>query len=285
MKTLRHLELNPTFEKLIATGETWDFPADLEVYGRAAINFRNSWYGSQLDPVGSVVDEGHDEKVEKVLAVMKQFAEQQERRKEEKREENRSMFAENLPRANTTAEHAYPEVGTQTSVPTASSSTQAGATTASSSTQAGATTVSSGTEASVPAQATNFGPLGQRGSAPSFLERMARRQQKGPHPEEANNFTYRKDLTLARTEARLKVERNKALNRKRAQQFDISTPPAPPPKPRNPRFRQLKDKYDQRLMRANATRNRLVLPKAGKMHRAPRRETTDILNEKRNLDI
>ena len=100
VKTLRGLELNPTFEKLVATGDTWDFPSDAEYFGRAAINFRNSWFGTQLDPVGSVVDEDHDEQVQKVLAAMKAFADQQDRRREQKREENRNMFAESLPRAN-----------------------------------------------------------------------------------------------------------------------------------------------------------------------------------------
>ena len=86
VKTLRGLELNPTFEKLVATGESWDFPSDAEYFGRAAINFRNSWFGSQLDPVGSVVDEDHDEQVQKVLAAMKAFADQQDKRRERKRE-------------------------------------------------------------------------------------------------------------------------------------------------------------------------------------------------------
>jgi hypothetical protein len=287
VKTLRHLEKNPTFEELVATGETWKFPADLEIYGRAAINFRNSFYGSQLDPVGSVVDENHDEKVEKVLAVMKQFAEQQAARKEQKREENRSMFAENLPRANTEAEHAHPEVGTQTSVPTASSGTQASASMASSGTQASATTASSGTQASAAREATNFGALGQAGSAPSFLEKMARRQKQ--FPKEANHFTHRMEINRARQEARQKADRGRELNHKRqdaaaaanaarAQQFQINTPPLSPRSPP----KSLKEKYDQRLLRATAKRN----PKP-EMHRAPRQETKtkDILHQKRGLDI
>ena len=280
VKTLRHLEKNPTFEELVATGETWSFPADLEIYGRAAINFRNSFYGSQLDPVGSVVDENHDEKVEKVLAVMKQFAEQQAARKEQKREENRSMFAENLPRGNTEAEHAHPEVGTQTSVPTASSGTQASASTASSGTQSSVPTAASSTQASASREATNFGALGQAGSAPSFLEKMARRQKQ--FPKEANHFTHRMEINRARQEARQKADRGRELNHKRqaqantAQQFQINTPPLSPRSPP----KSLKDKYDQRLLRATAKRN----PKP-EMHRAPRQETKDILQQKRGLDI
>ena len=265
MKTIRHLEKNPTFEELVRTGETWDFPADAEVFGRAAINFKNSWYGGVLGPPGSVVDENHDDKVEKVLAAMKAFADQQEQRSQQRRKENRNMFAENLPRANTEAEHAHPSTSTQTSTPGTTSSTQT-------------------PEPRV--GATNFGELGQRGSAPTFLEKMAKRQAE--HPKEVNKFTFRKDITRERTEARQKVERGRNLHHKRqnaataannarAQQFNINTPP-PSPDPSPPRA--LKGKYDQRLLRAQGKRN----PKP-EMHRPPRQETKDILQQKRGIDI
>ena len=230
--------MNPTFEKLVATGETWDFPSDAEYFGRAAINFRNSWFGSQLDPVGSVVDEDHDEQVQKVLAAMKAFADQQDKRREQKREENRNMFAENLPRANNEAEHVHPEA-------------------------------SAPRPASAPSASTPTGALGQRGSAPSFLQRMELRQKQ--HPREVNSFNYRKEINRTRQDARQAADRNRELNHKRQQavnarnaarteQFRIDTPPSPPPGPPA----RMQDKYDQRLLRAKAQRNPRI-----QMKRAP----------------
>ena len=246
VKTIRHLELNPTFEKLIQNGETWDFPIDLQIYGRAAINFRNSHFGSQLDPVGSVVSEGHDAAVEKVLAGMKVFAEQQDRTREARREDNRRMYAENLPTGNTEAEHVHPET------------------------------------AAPPPSPTHTGSLGARGSAPTFLERMEERRKENPQ-REANDFASRKDINRARQEARQAVDRNRVLNHKRrdtvaannharAQAFTIDTPPAsrsPSPQP------GMQDKYDQRLLRANAVRN----PRVSKVHAAS--SSRDVLSEKR----
>ena len=230
VKTLRGLELNPTFEKLVATGDTWDFPSDAEYFGRAAINFRNSWFGSQLDPVGSVVDEDHDEQVQKVLAAMKAFADQQDKRREQKREENRNTFAENLPRANNEAEHVHPEA-------------------------------SAPRPASAPSASTPTGALGQRGSAPSFLQRMEMRQKQ--HPREVNSFAYRTEINRMRQEARQAADRNRELNHRRqnaatarnaarTQQFRIDTPPSSPP-PDPPA--RMQDKYDQRLLRAKTQRN------------------------------
>ena len=113
MKTIIGLELNRTFEKLTETGQTWEFPADLQIYSSAATNFRNSWYGSQLDPVGSVVGESHDANVEKIEAVMKQIIDQQERMHAEKKEHHRRMFAASMPTGNNEAEHVYQSTGSQ----------------------------------------------------------------------------------------------------------------------------------------------------------------------------
>ena len=253
VKTLRHLELNPTFEKLVATGETWDFPADAEYFGRAAINFRNSWFGTQLDPVGSVVDEDHDDKVEKILATMKAFADSQDRRREERRQEDRNMFAENLPRANNEAEHVHPETR-PASAPTSAASASASA-------------------------PIGVGALSQRGSAPSFVQRMEMRQKQ--HPREVNSYVYRKEHNQMRQDARQAADRNRELNHKRqnaatarnaarAQNFNISTPPSSPP-PDPPA--RMQDKYDQRLLRAKAQRNpRVKMAKAPQDRQAARGE-------------
>ena len=250
VKTLRGLELNPTFEKLVATGESWDFPSDAEYFGRAAINFRNSWFGSQLDPAGSVVDEDHDEQVQKVLAAMKAFADQQDKRREQKREENRNMFAENLPRANNEAEHVRPEASAPRPASAPSASTAP----------------------------TPTGALGQRGSAPSFLQRMELRQKQ--HPREVNSFNYKKEINRTRQDARQAADRNRELNHKRQQavnarnaarteQFRIDTPPSPPPDPPA----RMQDKYDQRLLRAKAQRNpRIQMKRAPQDRQAARDE-------------
>jgi len=247
MKTIRHLELNPTFETLMQ-GETWDFPMDLQVFGRAAINFRNSHEGSQLDPVGSVVDEDHDDAVQKVLATMKAFAEQQDRTREARREDNRRMYAENLPTGNTEAEHVHQESAAPSAAPAP----------------------------------TPTGSLGARGSAPTFLERMEERRKENPQ-REANDFASRKDINRDRQQARQAVDRNRDLNHKRrdtvaahnharAQQFSIDTPPrsrSPSPQP------GMAERYDQRLLRANAVRN----PRVGKSRGAT--SSRDVLSEKR----
>ena len=140
------------------------------------------------------------------------------------------MFAENLPRANNEAEHVHPEA-------------------------------SAPRPASAPSVSTPTGALGQRGSAPSFLQRMDMRQKQ--HPREVNSFAYRKEINRMRQEARQSADRNRELNHRRqnaatarnaarTQQFRIDTPPSSPP-PDPPA--RMQDKYDQRWLRAKAQRN------------------------------
>ena len=243
MKTLRHLELNPTFEKLIQTGETYDFP-NIHIPDREAINFRNSW-GGQLDPVGTIIDEHHDDRVEKILATMKGFLDQQDARREQKKEEHRQMFAENIPTGNTEAEHVHPE----------------------------AEQVHPGATSSAPPPSHwGIGPLGAAGSAPTFTERMQQRQNTF---KEANTFEYRKHINRARQEARQAADRNRELNHKRnaPPQFDISTPPSSPHADPN---NKMEDKYNKRMTKTMAKRN----PKV-EMQPAPTRPKGELLQKKR----
>ena len=107
--TLRGLKLNPTMEGLIKTGRTYDF-TDLEIYTSAAKIFRNSWEGSQLDPVGSLLDEDHDDRHEKVMAVLSAFAEQEESRRAQRRDDNAEMSRNHLPQWGNEASVMVPDV-------------------------------------------------------------------------------------------------------------------------------------------------------------------------------
>ena len=133
--------------------------------------------------------------------------------------------------------------------------------------------------AAPPPSPTPTGSLGARGSAPTFVERMEARRKE--NPKEANDFIYRKDINRARQEARQAVYRNRVLNHKRrdtvaannhdrAQTFAIDTPPrSPSPQP------GMQEKYDKRLLRANAVRN----PRVSKVRAAS--SSKDVLAEKR----
>ena len=70
------LRPNPTFESLLDKGETYDFE-NVKVYNRAAINFKNGFFGSQ-EPL-ELLDEDHDAKHEEVLAKMQAAAAELER--------------------------------------------------------------------------------------------------------------------------------------------------------------------------------------------------------------
>ena len=246
--------MNPTFESLMG-GETWDFPADAEVFGRAAINFRNSWFGSQLDPVGSVVDEDLDDRKEKVLAVMRAFAEQQERRREERRGEDHEMFAENLPRANHEAEHAQPDVDMQDPDVDMAPDMDLQA----------APPRGGDVRRPAPPRGVQWG-AGADGPNEGFLERMEQRRR--AHPMEANPFNHRQQIVRDRERQRRNADRNKDIhhrrqeearrrNEARAQHFDMS----PPGSPRDP----LGPKYEKRAAAAVVKRR----PKVPKPQMAP----------------
>ena len=84
-KVLRGLIREPTFEDLINTSNTYDFTDDIDVYTSAALNYRQGFFGSALDPIGEVVDGGHDDKTEQVNAQIKAAAADMERRQEARR--------------------------------------------------------------------------------------------------------------------------------------------------------------------------------------------------------
>ena len=108
-KVLGGLHKNPTMKSLIESGRTYDF-TDIDIYTSAAKNFRNSWEGSLLDPIGSVVDETADERHEKVLAVLSAFAEQEESRRAQRRDDNAEMFRNSLPQWGNEASVIVPDV-------------------------------------------------------------------------------------------------------------------------------------------------------------------------------
>ena len=80
------------------------------MYTSAAKNFRNSWEGSQLDPVGSLLDEDHDERHERVMSVLSAFAEQEESRRAQRRDDNAEMFRNSLPQWGNEASVLVPDV-------------------------------------------------------------------------------------------------------------------------------------------------------------------------------
>ena len=106
------LRPNPTFESLLDKGETYDFE-NVKVYNRAAINFKNGFFGSQ-EPL-ELLDEDHDAKHEEVLAKMQAAAAELERQADAARERAREAFrAEGMPQ-----HHAAHEAPAEPPVPPA----------------------------------------------------------------------------------------------------------------------------------------------------------------------
>ena len=70
MKTLRGLELNPTFEGLIDSGRTYDFEG-LQLKSRAALDYRESFYapGPEEEPVDNDFDAKHEEILGQIHAI------------------------------------------------------------------------------------------------------------------------------------------------------------------------------------------------------------------------
>ena len=102
------LKKEPTFESLLDTGKEYDF-TNITVYNRAALNFRNGFFGSP-EPIDEMLDEGHDDAHEAVLAKMKAVAADFERQAEQARERARDTFREGgMP-----SHRAAHEIGTQT---------------------------------------------------------------------------------------------------------------------------------------------------------------------------
>jgi hypothetical protein len=238
------LRKNPTFESLLDGGKTYELDEKIHIYNRAALNFRQGFF-SAPPPDEEVVDEGHDDRHERVLAQMRAAAAEIAQAADRHRNQAAATFRQGMPHAPQNAHEA------------------------------------AAAPAAPPPSPTPTGSLGARGSAPTFLERMEARRKE--NPKEANEFMYRKDINRARQETRQAVDRNRVLNHKRrdtvaahnharAQQFAIDTPPtsrSPSPQP------GMTERYDRRLLRANAMRN----PRVSKSRAAS--SSRDVLSEKR----
>ena len=100
------LKVRPQFEEIVRSGLTYDFTDKIVIPSSAALNFKNSWYGSQYDDIPSmdIVDKGLETRHEGVLAeqreervrMMQQFGEQMDR--------DREMFRRHL---ETSAQHPH----------------------------------------------------------------------------------------------------------------------------------------------------------------------------------
>ena len=91
------LRKNPTFESLLDSGNEYDF-SDVTVYNRAALNFRQGFFGPAA-PIEELVDEENDDKHEAVLARMRAAAAEFDRQVEQARERARNAYrAEAMPR-------------------------------------------------------------------------------------------------------------------------------------------------------------------------------------------
>ena len=236
------LRKNPTFETLLDGGKTYEIDEKIHIYNRAALNFREGFF-SVPPPDEELVDQEHDGRHEHILAQMRAAAAEIQTAADRHRVQAAETFRQGMPHAPQTAHEAAAAPAAPNPTPT--------------------------------------GSLGARGSAPTFLERMEERRKENPQ-REANDFATRKDINRARQEARQAVDRNRVLNHKRtdtvaannharAQSFAIDTPPrTPSPQP------GMADKYDQRLLRANAIRN----PRISKM-RGAASSSRDVLSEKR----
>ena len=87
------LQKNATFESLLDNGREYDF-SDVHVYNRAAVNFRNSFFGAP-EPIQDLVDHTHDDKHEAVLAKMKAMAMEVERKQTAHMEQARQVYRQN----------------------------------------------------------------------------------------------------------------------------------------------------------------------------------------------
>ena len=86
------LRKNPTFESLLDTGNEYDF-SNVTVYNRAALNFRQGFFGPS-EPIEGLVDNEHDDKHEAILARMRGAAAEFDRQAEQARERARNAYRE-----------------------------------------------------------------------------------------------------------------------------------------------------------------------------------------------
>ena len=100
------LRKNPTFESLLDTGSEYDI-SNVTVYNRAALNFRQGFFGPS-EPIEELVDNEHDDKHEAVLARMRAAAAEFDRQAEQARERARNAYREQaMPRHH--AAHEMPQ--------------------------------------------------------------------------------------------------------------------------------------------------------------------------------
>jgi hypothetical protein len=101
------LHKNSTFESLLDTGLEYDF-TNVHIYNRAAVNFRNGFFGGPA-PIEELVDHEHDDKHEAVLAKMMAAAADAERQHASHMEQARQVYRQNaMPR-----HHAAHEIHTE----------------------------------------------------------------------------------------------------------------------------------------------------------------------------
>ena len=87
------LQKNATFESLLDNGRIYDF-SKVHVYNRAALNFRQGFFGGPA-PIEELVDHEHDDKHEAVLAKMRAAAADAERQHASHMEQARQVYRQN----------------------------------------------------------------------------------------------------------------------------------------------------------------------------------------------
>ena len=250
-KVLGGLHRQPTFEQLIESGDTYDFTDNIRIYSSAALNLRQGFFAP---PLGNpdVVDAGHDEKHEAVLAAMKAIALAQEQRQDTRRENDRAMFAAVLgAHRQNMAEHVVGPQGPPPGGPPPGGPQQP--------------------------RPQDF-PSHQTfdGKAKSWQEReQLRKEQYKPADTSQRNGE--------RQNAARKAERAKELNNKRAEataeRYDIDRSPSPGPSS------QMQERYDDRIrQRSTPLTTRIQSARAGSVARG-RQAATNSQREGRSQVI
>ena len=99
------LRKNPTFETLLDGGKTYEIDEKIHIYNRAALNFRQGFF-SVPPPDEEVVDEGHDDRHERVLAQMRAAAAEIQTAADRHRAQAAETFRQGMPHAPQTAHEA-----------------------------------------------------------------------------------------------------------------------------------------------------------------------------------
>ena len=235
-KVLRGLHREPVFEELI-NSDTYDFNPGINIYSSAALNYRQSFFAP---PIGQadLLDAAHDDKHEAVLAQMRAIALAQEQRQNQRREDDRAMFAHVLAthRANMQEHAAQPPAPSGPPGPPGPRGPPG---------ERGPPGVPLGAPPPPPAP-----PMAQRG--PVELTRSAhaswqareaeRKKQYKPTPVQGN---------AERQSARRQAERAAEMNRRRqeaaVERYNIDQSPERDPGPRS----EMQERYDGRIRQRN----------------------------------